>query len=57
MQVLTDIAARRPRLNLAANYFKDSYTSELKCLDKQFELIKVIVDTQISMEKTENRRM
>ena len=33
MQVVTDIMARRPRLNLQANYFRDSYLAELECLD------------------------
>lgn len=35
--------ARRPRLNLFANYFTDSYTAEFSCLDAQFELIQQIV--------------
>ena len=33
MQVLTDLMSRRPRLNLQANYFKDSYSAEFECLD------------------------
>jgi hypothetical protein len=33
MQIITDIGARRPRLNLTASYFKDSYTAEFDCLD------------------------
>lgn len=39
MQVVTDIMARRPRLNLQANYFRDSYIAELDCLDRQLELV------------------
>jgi len=34
MQVITDIMARRPRLNLNANYFLDAYDAEIQCLDK-----------------------
>jgi hypothetical protein len=33
MQIITDIMSRRPRLNLTANYFKDSYKAESACLD------------------------
>jgi hypothetical protein len=57
MQVVTDIMARRPRLNLSANYFRDSYKAEYSCLDKQFELIRLLVDMQIKLEKTENKRL
>ena len=34
MQVVTDIMARRPRLNLNASYFKDAYVAENECLEK-----------------------
>ena len=29
MQIITDLMARRPRLNLQATYFIDSYTAEI----------------------------
>jgi hypothetical protein len=29
MQVITDVMARRPRLNLQANYFIDAYDAEI----------------------------
>ena len=57
MQVITDLMARRPRLNLNANYFIDAYDAEIECLTKQFELVKTLVDLQISLEKTENKRL
>lgn len=44
MQVITDIMARRPRLNLNGNYFVDAYDAEIVCLQKQFELIRTLVD-------------
>jgi hypothetical protein len=34
MQVITDIMARRPRLNLNANYFLDAYEAEINCVKK-----------------------
>ena len=49
--------ARRPRLNLDANYFVDAYDAEITCVKKQFELVKQLVDMQISLEKTENKRL
>lgn len=57
MQIITDIMARRPRLNLNANYFIDAYDAEIKCVKQQFELVKMLVDIQISLEKTENQRL
>jgi hypothetical protein len=57
MQTITDIMARRPRLNLQANYFVDAYTQEIECLKKQFELTKQLVDLQVTLEKTENERL
>ena len=57
MQTITNIMARRPRLNLQANYFTDAYEAEIALLQKQFELIKAIVDIQVSLEKTENKRL
>ena len=43
MQVITDIMARRPRLNLYASYFRDAYEAEFRCLDAQLELIKLLI--------------
>ena len=57
MQVITDLMARRPRLNLQANYFEDAYEAELLCLDKQLELLKVIIKNQIGLERTCNRML
>ena len=57
MQIITNEMARRPRLDLGGSYFTDSYDAEISCLKKQFELIKMLVDQQISLEKTENKRL
>ena len=57
MQIVTDISSRRPRLNLTANYFRDAYQAESECLDAQFELMRLMVDMQITLEKTENKRL
>lgn len=34
MQAVTDLMARRPRLNLQANYFADAYKAEIACVEK-----------------------
>ena len=57
MQIITDIMARRPRLNLKASYFIDAYDGEIKLLKKQFELVKMLVELQVTLEKTENNRL
>lgn len=57
MQIITDLMGRRPRLSLESSYFIDSYDAEIACLKKQFELIKLLVDLQISLEKTESKRL
>ena len=49
--------ARRPRFNLKASYFIDAYDGEIKLLKKQFELVKMLVDLQVTLEKTENNRL
>jgi hypothetical protein len=57
MQNITDIMARRPRLNLNANYFLDAYDAEINLLEKQFEHAQMLVDLQVTLEKTENKRL
>jgi hypothetical protein len=34
IQVVVDLMAQRPRLNLDASYFQDSYDTEKTCLQK-----------------------
>ena len=41
--MITDLMAERPRLNLNANHFKDSYKAETECLQKKNELIRTII--------------
>jgi hypothetical protein len=57
MQLVTDLMARRPRLNLKASYFQDAYSAEVECVRKQFEVARQLVDLQINLEKTENTRL
>ena len=57
MQIITDQMARRPRLNLQANYFMDSYQAEYECLDNQLELVKLLIKTQIDLERNQNKTL
>lgn len=57
MQLVTDLMARRPRLNLKASYLQDAYAAEVECVGKQFEVARQLVDLQITLEKTENTRL
>ena len=42
---------------MTAGYFKDSYEAEFQLLDKEHELLKILLDTQVSLEKTENKNL
>lgn len=44
--------AKRPRLNIDATHFIDSYNSEIKYLENLHDLLNEIVDYQIKLEKS-----
>jgi hypothetical protein len=49
--------SRRPRIDLHAGYFRDAYTSEIECMKSQFDLLKIVINTQVQVEKAENKRL
>jgi len=49
--------AQRPRLNLSASYFTDSYEAEKQVLSKHAQLMRVISVNQMKYEKDINRKM
>ena len=51
MQIIVDIIAKRPRLNIDSTHFIDSYKSEIKCIDTMRELISEIVRDQKDQRK------
>ena len=57
IQVVVDLMATRPRLNLSASYFTDSYEAEKQVLAKHAQLMRVISVNQMKYEKEVNRRM
>ena len=42
--------AARPRLNLNASYFKDSYRAETECLKLQYEIVRELIRMQMQNE-------
>ena len=57
IQVVVDLMAQRPRLNLSASYFTDSYEAEKLCLTKHTALMRTMVVNQMRIEKDENKKM
>ena len=49
--------AKRPRINLAANHFEDSYLSEIKLLDTHSKLVKEFIKMQIQNETKQNNEI
>jgi hypothetical protein len=47
--------ARRPRINLAANHFLDSYATEVKVLETQTKLIREFIKMQMDNELKVNQ--
>jgi len=43
IQLIVDLMARRPRINLAANHFADSYEVEIKVVVMQTKLVKEFI--------------
>lgn len=54
IQIIVDEMAKRPRLNLMANHFRDSYLAEVACLKQKRELIGQVVSMLIQTEFKEN---
>ena len=49
--------AVRPRLNLSATYFMDSYDVEKLTLRKHSELMRTMILNQMRFEKQENKKL
>jgi len=49
--------ARRPRMNLQANHFADSYDTETQALEKSTKLMKEFVKMQIDAEMAVNKNL
>ena len=47
---MIDLMAKRPRMNLTANYFKDSYRAEIDALNTQVSIMKEFIRMQMQIE-------
>ena len=50
IQIVVELMARRPRMNLAANHFKDSYRAEIDALETQAQIMKEFIRMQMDIE-------
>mmetsp|Transcript_13593 Transcript_13593/g.24229 ORF Transcript_13593/g.24229 Transcript_13593/m.24229 type:complete len:2316 (-) Transcript_13593:702-7649(-) len=50
-QSISNLMARRPLLDLKAEYFSESYSSEIVALELQYSLYREIINSQITEEK------
>lgn len=50
IQILIDLMAKRPRINLAANHFRDSYKAEIEALEYQVQIMKEFIAMQMDNE-------
>lgn len=49
--------ARRPRINLEGNHFRDSYKAELDALEMQTKLIREFINMQMDLEFKANNEI
>lgn len=49
--------AKRPRINLAANHFEDSYLSEIKVFETHTKLVKEFIKMQMQNELKQNNEI
>jgi len=54
LQIIADTMALRPRVNLDATYFRDSYTAEHEALQQRLQLYREVVEIQRATERAEN---
>ena len=50
IQIVVDLMAQRPRMNLAANHFKDSYRAEIDALTILGQIMKEFIRMQMDVE-------
>ena len=57
LQIIADTMALRPRINLEATYFRDSYASEVKALTERLELYGEVIRVQRRTEQAKNEEL
>ena len=56
MQMIVDVMAQRPRLNMDASMYSDSYDSEIKVLEEKVKFFTTVTELQTDIEKEENKQ-
>jgi hypothetical protein len=56
-QIMTDIMAKRPRINMESTYFTESYECEIKVFKEYGNIIREFMDYQIENERQENNHV
>ena len=54
---MVDLMARRPRINLQGNHFRDSYKAEVEALEMQSKLINEFIKMQMDIEFKVNQEI
>jgi hypothetical protein len=54
---VVDLMARRPRINLEGNHFRDSYKAELDALEMQTKLVREFISMQMDLEFKANNEI
>lgn len=54
LQMIVDIMAQRPRMNMDASFYSDSYDCEIKVLNEKFNFFSGVIELQTDIEKQEN---
>ncbi len=57
IQIIVNLLAQRPRLNMNATHFEDSYRAEIDCLELQKKFITSYKELLMKTEKEANRQM
>lgn len=52
--MVVELMAKRPRMNLTANHFKDSYRAEIDALETQASIMKEFIRMQMDVEYRAN---
>ena len=55
LQMIVDLMGQRPRLNMEASFYSDSYDCETKLLQEKQKFYHDLIDLQMDVENEENK--
>ena len=56
LQQIVDAMGLRPRLNMEATFYTESYESEIDVLENRWHFFKEVIDLQKTVEEEENEK-